>query len=91
MSLTSKDSFFDYMESGYTPGEVYRYTRGSMAQDPILAGKYMEAKLYKFQPAEKKDSFSDFMAMARNPDALFQSKLQMPTNFVNAMGRMSFG
>ena len=52
-----------------------------------LAGKYIQ-----FQPFNRgKNMFAEFMALAKNPEALSNSAIKLPDGFVKAMQRMSFG
>ena len=77
----NKDSFLDYVDGDYLPGQIYRYTRGSMARDPALAGKYKEANLYKFKEEEAPNRFEEFMKLMNNPDSLINDKIKLPPMF----------
>ena len=70
-------SYSDYLGSDYLPGDLYR-SSVSTIKDPMLAGKYIEGKRWKFKPDDQGSAFQKFMAFARNPDLLVQGFMQMP-------------
>jgi|31_taG_2_1085359.scaffolds.fasta_scaffold31319_2 hypothetical protein len=71
-------SYSDYLDTDYLPGDIYRASASQYHKDPVLAGKYIENKRWKFKPDDEGTAFQDFLALSRNPDLLMQGFMQMP-------------
>jgi hypothetical protein len=84
-------SFADYLDSDVSPGEVYRAKYGEgILFNPQRKVDYMTDKKFKFKPKETGDLFQRFLALQKDPEALFKASTPMPnTPFGNLASYMS--
>ena len=80
--------YSDYMDSDYTPGELARrsvsqYNLTPMKEQELIAKMRYNNKIRPepVDPFKTKD-FEEFMLLSRNPGAFFQSKIDLPEDFV---------
>lgn len=74
-------SFSEYLESGYTPGEVYRSSTKAYRKQPQAVSDYLEESKYEFAPDANPSLFERFLALQNNPDYLAQRILGSSKGF----------
>lgn len=78
--------FSEYLDTKYLPGEVYGAGLSEYRDRPQEVVDYLAAKKFKFTPdTDDGTYFQTFLALQNNPEALFESKLQVPKNFQTFM------
>ena len=80
--------YADYMDSDYTPGELARRSVSQYGLSPMKTQEMIAKMRYDnkikpepVDPFATKD-FEEFMMLSTNPGAFFQSKIDLPKDFV---------
>ena len=80
--------YTDYLESDVTPGQVQRAGYAEyFANNPLLASQYLTAKKFKFQPADKGNTFQNFLNLMSNPESVASKNIKLPAMY-QLMGKL---
>jgi len=85
------NSFYEYMDQDFFPGEVYRYQASSYGTDAMSKVDALNQLRMDFDLAEVRDgpmdptAFETFATLRSNPNALFAAKISqtLPKPLVN--------
>jgi len=83
--------FSEYVDKSYLPGEIYSAGLSEYRSDPQVIVDYLSKKKFKFSPKDDGTYFQQFLALQNNPEALFQSKVELPQRFREFMAMSDLG